>query len=142
MIIMMNKIIRKCRFYRSLFYNFSRADDHWEVTLALKSASPCRFQGQESRAFKQPVSRKSHERFVLSGWDSMCQPYIESATALSDILAVFIISLGVFIYLWLYLYIIYLWLYLYISSCTYISLAVFIYLWLYIYKTNKCFGKK
>ena len=37
-----------------------------------------------SRALRQPVSRKSRESFVLSGWDSMCQPYIESATALSD----------------------------------------------------------
>ena len=35
-------VIRKCRFYRSLFGNFSRADDHWEVILDLKSAPPCR----------------------------------------------------------------------------------------------------
>ena len=36
------------------------------------------------RAFRQPVSRKHHESFVLSGWGSMHKPYIESATALSD----------------------------------------------------------
>ena len=37
-----------------------------------------------STAFRQPVSRKSHESFVLSGWVRMCQPYIESATTFSD----------------------------------------------------------
>ena len=35
-------VIRKCRFYRSLFCNFSRADDHWEGILDLKYAAPCR----------------------------------------------------------------------------------------------------
>ena len=76
------QIIRKCRFYRSLFCDFSRADDHWEVTLALKSAAPCRciLAGvSRSRAFRQPVSRKSRESFLLSGWGSMRQPYTESA---------------------------------------------------------------
>ena len=36
------QIIRKWRFYRSVFYNFLRADDHLDVMLTLKSASPCR----------------------------------------------------------------------------------------------------
>ena len=40
-IIIMN-VRRKCRFYRSLFGNFLRADDHWEVILDLKSAPSCR----------------------------------------------------------------------------------------------------
>ena len=40
-IIIMMSVIRKCRFYRSLFCNFSCADGHWEVILALKSAAPC-----------------------------------------------------------------------------------------------------
>ena len=31
-------VIRKCRFSRSLFDNFSCANDHWEVILDLKSA--------------------------------------------------------------------------------------------------------
>ena len=39
--LMMMNVIRKCCFYRSLFCNFSRADDHWEGILALKCAAPC-----------------------------------------------------------------------------------------------------
>ena len=35
-------VIRKCRFYRSLFCNFYLPDDHWEVTVLFKSAAPCR----------------------------------------------------------------------------------------------------
>ena len=35
-------VIRKCSFYRSLFGNFYRADDHWEVTLVFISAAPYR----------------------------------------------------------------------------------------------------
>ena len=42
MMMMMMNVIRKCRFYRSLFCDFSRADDHWEVILDLKYAPPCR----------------------------------------------------------------------------------------------------
>ena len=34
--------IRKCCFYRSLFDNFLRAGDRWEVILTFKSAAPCR----------------------------------------------------------------------------------------------------
>ena len=88
-VIMMN-VIRKCCFYRSLFGNFYRADDHWEVIL-LADVS-------QSRAFRQPVRRKSSQSFVLSGWGSMCQPYIESATALSD-KHVSVVK-NIYIYMW------------------------------------------
>ena len=38
----------------------------------------------QSRALRQPVCRKSRASFVLKGWNSLRQPYIESATTLSD----------------------------------------------------------
>ena len=65
--------------------SFHHVDDHWEVILALKSAAPCMCIYLEVyRAFRQPVSRKSHEKFVLVGEVySMHHPYIESATAIA-----------------------------------------------------------
>ena len=39
------------------------------------------FQG---RAFMQPVRRKSRKRYALHEWNSMLQPYIQSATILPD----------------------------------------------------------
>ena len=80
---MMMNIIRNYRFYRSLFCNFLHAKDHWEVIEALKCVLLAGV--SLNRAFRQLVSRKSLESFVLSGWGSMRQPYIESATALWDI---------------------------------------------------------
>ena len=38
----------------------------------------------QSRTFRQPVKREGHEIFVLSGWGSMRQPYIESTTVFSN----------------------------------------------------------
>ena len=44
------------------------ADDHWEQTLLFKSAL---------FLANYPISKKSCEGFLLSGWGSMCQPYIQ-----------------------------------------------------------------
>ena len=41
-VMIMVNIVRKCRFSRSLFGNFSCADNHWNVILDLKSAFRCR----------------------------------------------------------------------------------------------------
>ena len=57
------QIIRKCPFYQSLFSNFSRADDHWEDILVLKSAAPCSC--ILSRVFRQPVSGNEKAMQVL-----------------------------------------------------------------------------
>ena len=70
---------------QSLFVNFSHVGDHWDVILAFKSAAPCMCMHVEVEpSNNQLASKKSRERFVLSGWCNMRQPYIESAAALSD----------------------------------------------------------